>query len=227
MDGMEKLSNTSGLQSLIQRFGSWTTFQQYWFADCFVAYDEQKVPYIGDVRYLNPLKHASATDPSTWRNPTSVFAALQADTTGTLVGIGYVLHGDGTVCIDLDHCVDENGNITPEAQRILDRFPNTYAEYSLSGRGIHIWLRTSKPLPEDGKRTNGVEIYQNKRYIAITMDILPNRPQDIVDYTDELHNLYEELFGSDGNGTLSEPDDETYQLSDTELNALTITVGSR
>ena len=225
---MEKLNNTRSWQSLIERFGSWTTFQQYWFADCFVAHDARKVPYIGDVQHLNPLKYASATDPSTWRNPTSVFAALQADTTGTLVGMGFVLHGDGTVCIDLDHAVDENGNITPEAQRILDKFPNTYAEYSLSGCGIHIWLRTSRPLPEDGRRTNGIEIYQNKRYIAITMDILPDRPQDMVDYTDELHNLYHELFGSDGNGTPSEPDDdgETHQLSESELNSLSITVGS-
>ncbi len=225
MDGMRNETRLEKLELLIKRFGSWSTFQQYWFTDCFVAHDARKVPYIGDVQHLNPPRLASATDPSTWRTPDSVFAALQADTTGTLVGIGFVLHGDGTVCIDLDHAVDENGNITPEAQRILDRFPNTYAEYSLSGRGIHIWLRTSRPLPEDGRRTNGIEIYQNKRYIAITMDILPNRPQDIADYTDELHNLYRELFGSDN--PPSEPaDDETHQLSEAELNSLIITVGS-
>jgi putative DNA primase/helicase len=223
---MEKHNNTLDLQSLIQRFGSWNTFQQYWFTDCFVAHDSRKVPYIGDVQHLNPLTLASATDPSTWRNPTSVIAAIQADTTGTLVGMGFVLHGDGTVCIDLDHCVDEHGNISPEAQRILDKFPNTYAEYSRSGRGIHIWLRTSKPLPTSGRRAGNVEIYQDKRYIAITMNILPNRPQDIADYTDELHNLYHELFGSDGNGTPSEPDDETHQLCEQELNSLSITVGS-
>jgi len=223
---MRTLNSIRDWESLKQRFGSWTTFQQYWFADCFIAHDERKVPYIGDVRFLNPLKYASATDSSTWRNPTSVIAAIEADTTGTLVGMGFVLHGDGTVCIDLDKCVDEHGNISPEAQRILERFPDTYAEYSLSGHGIHIWVRTSRPLPDDGKRTDGVEIYQNKRYIAITMDILPDRPQDIADYTNELHNLYAELFGSDGNGAPSEPDDETYQLSNTELDTLNITVGS-
>jgi putative DNA primase/helicase len=222
---MEKLNNTRSWQSLIERFGSWTTFQQYWFADCFVAHDARKVPYIGDVQHLNPPKYASATDPSTWRNPTSVFAALQADTTGTLVGMGFVLHGDGTVCIDLDHAVDENGNITPEAQRILDKFLNTYAEYSLSGRGIHIWLRTSRPLPTSGRRTGNVEIYQDKRYIAITMDILPDRPQDMVDYTDELHNLYEELFGNEPTPQSEPDDDETHELTDEEVNSLTITVG--
>jgi putative DNA primase/helicase len=214
--------------TLYERFGRWTTFRDYWFSECFVAHDARKVPYIGDVLCLNPLRYASVTDPSTWRSPAAVFTALFADTTGTLVGIGFVLHGDGTVCIDLDHAVDENGNITPEAQQILDRFPNTYAEYSLSGRGIHIWLRTSKPLPEDGRRTNGVEIYQNKRYIAITMDILPNRPQDIADYTDELHNLYRELFPQDPENTPDgEPDGEdelgeTHTLSETEVNSLSL-----
>ena len=225
MSAMEKTTALRSLESLQQRFGCWNTFQRYWFSKCFVAHDARKVPYIGDVEHLDQLKYASATDPSTWRNPTSAFAAIHADTTGTLVGIGYVLNGDGTVCIDLDKVVDDNGNISPEAQQILDRFPNTYAEYSLSKRGIHIWLRTSKPLPADGRRKGNVEIYQDKRYIAITMDILPNRPQDMVDYTDELHNLYKELFGSEPN-LPSEPDDEeeaTYQLSDTELNSLTIT----
>ena len=225
---MEQVRSTGNAQSLYERFGSWSTFQQYWFTNCFVAHDERKVPYIGDVRYLNPLKLASSTDPSTWRNPASVFAAIHADTTGTLVGIGFVLHGDGTVCVDLDHCVDEHGNISPEAQRILDRFPNTYAEYSRSGRGIHIWVRTSRPLPADGRKEKKrkIEIYQNKKYIAITMDILPNRPQEIADYTDELHNLYHEVFGSNANNAPSEPDDETHQLSDTELGTLTITAGS-
>jgi len=210
MSGMERVRSTGDAQSLYERFCNWTTFQQYWFTNCFVAHDARKVPYIGDVRFLNPLRYASATDPSTWRNPTSVFAAIHADTTGTLVGIGFVLHGDGTVCVDLDHCVDEHGNISPEAQQILERFPNTYAEYSLSGRGIHIWVRTSRPLPDDGKRTNGIEIYQNKRYIAITMDILPHRPQNIADYTDELHSLYHELFRN-------EHTEETHQLSEDEL----------
>jgi len=195
------------IDRLYRRFGNWTTFERYWFTDCFVAFDSRKVPYIGDP-HLHQLKYASATDPSTWRDPSNVFGALISDKSGTLVGIGFVLHGDGTVCIDLDDVVDEHGNISPEAQQILERFPNTYAEYSLSKRGIHIWLRTSRPLPADGRRRGSVEIYQDKRYIAITMDILPNRPQDMADYTDELHELYRELFGDDDNSPPTTPDDD-------------------
>jgi putative DNA primase/helicase len=201
------------LDQLKKRFESWSTFERYWSKPCFVAHDERKIPYIGDCKLLNPPRLASTTDPSTWRDAYNVLAAIECDQTGTLVGIGFVLHGDGTVCIDLDGVVDENGNITPEAQQILDRFPNTFAEYSKSGRGIHIWLRTSKPLPENGKRKGFVEIYQDKRYIAITMNILPNRPQHMEDYTDELHALYHELFSDDD-------DYETIQLSEEELRSL-------
>jgi hypothetical protein len=217
---METKNGIIGLiDRLFRRFGSWSTFERYWHADVFVAHDASKQPYIGDWRllYQNRPKRASVTDPSTWRDPTSVFASILADKSGTLVGIGFVLHGDGTVCIDLDDVVDEHGNISPEAQRILDRFPHTYAEYSRSGRGIHIWLRTSKPLPEDGRRTNGIEIYQNKRYIAITMDILPDRPQDMRDYTDELHELYRELFGDDNNSPTTFDDGEPHRLGDDDL----------
>jgi len=225
---MERNNDVQGVrsvQSVRERFEDWTTFQRYWHAERFVAHDERKVPYIGDVKKMKPLQYASATDPSTWRKPSEVFRAISADKTGTLVGIGYVLNGDGTVCIDLDKVVDEHGNITPEAQQILERFPNTYAEYSRSERGIHIWLHTSRPLPEDGKRTNGIEIYQNKRYIAITMNILPNRPQHMADYTDELHKLYHELFGSNeiSPPTPADDDDETYHFSDSVLDTLTIT----
>jgi hypothetical protein len=208
---METMNGIIGhIDWLYRRFGNWTTFERYWFTECFVAFDERKVPYVGDP-HLRQLKYASATDPSTWRDPSNVFGALISDRSGTLVGIGFVLHGDGTVCIDLDDVVDEHGNISPDAQQILERFPNTYAEYSLSKRGIHIWLRTSKPLPEDGRRTNGIEIYQNKRYIAITMDILPDRPQDMRDYTDELHELYRELFGDDNNSPTTPDDDLSEQ----------------
>ena len=153
MSAMRNNNGVRDFESLYKRFGNYTTFQQYWNAKRFVAHDERKVPYIGDPNYLDTPEFASPTNPSTWRDPNTVFAALQADTTGTLVGMGFVLNGDGTVCIDLDHAVDENGNITPEAQQILDRFPDTFAEYSRSKRGIHIWLHTSKPLPTSGRRT--------------------------------------------------------------------------
>ena len=216
MSAMRNNNGVRDFESLYKRFGNYTTFQQYWNAKRFVAHDERKVPYIGDPNYLDTPEFASATNPSTWRDPNTVFAALQADTTGTLVGMGFVLNGDGTVCIDLDHAVDENGNITPEAQQILDRFPDTFAEYSRSKRGIHIWLHTSKPLPTSGRRTGNVEIYQDKRYIAITMDILPDRPQHMADYTDELHKPYEELFGSDD-------EYQTVQLSEGEVRSLVLT----
>src|SRR5690606_28454630 len=44
---------------------------------------------------------ASSTDPRTW----STYTAAMRSNVG--VGVGYVLAGDGIVCVDLDHCVTD------------------------------------------------------------------------------------------------------------------------
>src|SRR5690348_7641329 len=67
---------------------------------------------------------ASSTDPSTWCS----YGEAKASEAGT--GLGFVLDGDGIVCVDLDHCVDDRGRVAVWAQEILDRFPATYVEVS-------------------------------------------------------------------------------------------------
>ena len=64
------------------------------------------------------------------------------------VGPGFVLNGDGIVCIDLDHCL--TGRVLePWAADILAACPGTYIEVSPSGDGLHIWGRA---LDFDGGR---------------------------------------------------------------------------
>lgn len=46
---------------------------------------------------------ASSTDPSTWSRYSEAAAS------GKGAGLGFVLNGDGVVCLDLDHCLDEHG----------------------------------------------------------------------------------------------------------------------
>src|SRR5450755_1713925 len=41
--------------------------------------------------------------------------------------------------IDLDKCLDADGRLKPCAQPIMERFADSYAEISPSGRGIKIW----------------------------------------------------------------------------------------
>lgn len=108
-------------------------------------------------------KAASSTNPRTW----STWAAACGSSVGA--GPGFVLNGDGIVCIDLDHCLDGAGKPTAAAAALLARLPRTYVERSPSGDGLHVWGRGS--LPKGFRRTvDGVKVeaYGDGRYITVT-----------------------------------------------------------
>lgn len=104
---------------------------------------------------------ASSTNPATWTDYRTAAAAKVGD------GLGFVLNGDGIICIDLDHCF--NGQPNAEAQALIDSLPNTYIEVSPSGTGLHIWGYATL---EQGRRFNrnglSVEVYPKGRYITMT-----------------------------------------------------------
>lgn len=101
---------------------------------------------------------ASSTNATTWAPYTAALASHAGD------GLGFVLNGDGIVCVDLDHCL-EGGTPSPLAASILAACPATYVEISPSGHGLHIWGLAD--LPASFTRP-GVEVYGNGRYITIT-----------------------------------------------------------
>ena len=117
-------------------------------------------------------KWASSTDQRTW----SSFEAVRSVDVGD--GVGFVLNGDGIVCVDLDGCV-EDGRPNGWAEEILGLFPDAPVELSLSGRGLHVWgygRVASRIFERDGGK---VEVYSDKRYIAVTGRWL--RPGPLVD----------------------------------------------
>ncbi|MEV1054638.1 DNA primase [Streptomyces sp. NPDC049887] len=120
---------------------------------------------------------ASSTDRGTW----STYREAARSSAGT--GLGFVLDGDGVVCVDLDHALDEQGRALPWARRVLDAAPGCWVEVSVSGRGLHLWgrghLESGRRLVVDG---GSVELYGNGRYIAVTgvsFDSSPKRLGDI------------------------------------------------
>ena len=70
--------------------------------------------------------------------------------------------------LDLDHCINDDGNLTPLAVRIVSRCEGAYIEKSVSGHGLHILVWAS----EKGFPTNpvpGLEIYGGvPRFIIMT-----------------------------------------------------------
>ncbi|MDV9170934.1 hypothetical protein R6V09_12410 [Streptomyces sp. W16] len=131
---------------------------------------------------------ASSTDPSCW----SSYQAAQSSTAG--VGAGFVLaEGDGLVCIDLDHALDEQGRPRPWARRILDALPATYTEISRSGEGLHIFGTALSRPGRKVRRADGtaVEWYTRGRFIAVTGDRFSGSPARLADLGDVLNALEE------------------------------------
>jgi primase-polymerase (primpol)-like protein len=105
---------------------------------------------------------ASVTDPSTWATHRAAVASPHG------AGLGFVLDGDGLVCIDLDHCLTGD-QLDDWAAAILQACPPTYTEISASGTGLHIWGHGHLDHGRLIRRPDGahIEIYGTGRYIAL------------------------------------------------------------
>lgn len=135
------------------------------------AYD-QWVCYDAAKRPINPHtgQLASVTDPATWG---TFDQARAAATSGRGVGIGFVFtENDPFTGVDLD--VPEGGEPTEVQRRIFEAFP-TYAEWSPSGRGIHIICRGKVPGGGVRNSASKVEVYSSGRYFTFT----GNRANDL------------------------------------------------
>jgi primase-polymerase (primpol)-like protein len=94
------------------------------------------------------------------------YAEVRNSTVGD--GYGFVLNGDGIVCIDLDDCVVD-GAPTREAAEFVECLGDTYSEFSPSGRGLHVWgfgyMDKGRRFTADGLK---VEAYPAGRFITVT-----------------------------------------------------------
>lgn len=110
-------------------------------------------------------RYASTTNPNTW----TTHKAAQASHHGT--GLGWVL-GNGIGCIDLDHCIDDGGQVAGWAQQIVDehRADALLIEVSQSGHGLHIFRPMDRGRGTVERGARRVETYppDSGRYIAVT-----------------------------------------------------------
>ena len=119
-------------------------------------------------------RNADAQNPEAWMTAHDALLWASNYTQGTTAGcygIGIVLHEAlGVACIDIDDCLQADGNWSPLAVRTCQRFPGAAVEVSLSGRGLHIFFRLrGAPRPHSVKNVMlGLEAYDNFRFIALT-----------------------------------------------------------
>jgi len=110
-------------------------------------------------------RKASSTDLLTW----STFQeALEAYENGEYAGLGFVFSSaDPYTGIDLDDCVDGDGEIAPWALEIV-RYFDSYTELSATGTGLHVIVRGDVP----NRRKGDVEVYSSKRFFTVTGHIV-------------------------------------------------------
>ncbi len=121
-----------------------------------------KVPY----QPAHPRRRANVSDPQTWGTYEQAAQVSDVD------GIGFVFTADDPFTgIDLDGCIDENGEMHPAAARIVENLTG-YTEISPSGTGVHIVIAAK--LRGDRCRTpstawGGVfEVYDRGRFFTMT-----------------------------------------------------------
>ena len=114
-------------------------------------------------------KKARPNDAETWSSLEDSLATARAR---NYDGIGFVFSEDDPYCgVDLDDCMDGDGQHVAEAQEIVDLL-DSYSEVSPSGRGIKIWIKGS--IPGRRHRTAKIdgfkelEVYDNARYFTVT-----------------------------------------------------------
>ena len=126
---------------------------------------------------------ASSTNPETWAPMAEAQAAKDKY---MFAGIGYVfVEESGVVGVDIDHCIDEQGQLNDIAAEIVAKYP-TYTEISPSGTGLHLFYHGSMPGKGNKNSNTGVEMYASARYFTMTGNQLPGSPDEIRDGAEAL-----------------------------------------
>ena len=162
-----------------------------------------KVPY-------HPRNYkASSSKSATWTTHEKALYACQS--TKLFSGIGFFFNGHVYSGIDIDDCVDEQGNIAEWAWEII-RLLDSYAEYSTSGTGVHIvvkgllqekgpdkygveYVKGRKNNPQVGDVPKGkLELYSERRFFVVTGNHVPGTPTTINERQDQLLSILNKFF---------------------------------
>ena len=134
---------------------------------------------------------ASSTDSTTW---CSVEEALEGCKRFLYPGVGFVFTPEtGLVGVDIDHCIDPQTHEWNETARaVYERCP-TYAEYSPSGTGLHLFYFGAMPGKGNKNSVTGVEMYGDTRYFTMTgkrVNGCPDMPAQGGDALRWIHETY-------------------------------------
>lgn len=104
-------------------------------------------------------------------------------------GLGFLFTKECNLTfIDIDHCIDDEGNENELAQELIEMFSDCFIELSQSEKGIHIICLGCVPKT---LKTQEIEMYSCDRYIALTGNALcPNEPQEAQKRVNAIYNRF-------------------------------------
>jgi putative DNA primase/helicase len=113
---------------------------------------------------------------------------------GKYDGLGVVLDRQfGIVGYDADSCIS-NGTISGTARQHIATL-NSYTEESLSGTGVHCLAYGT--LPPQGRKSNGFEMYSDRRFFVVTGRHVPGTPNLIEHRPAEIEAVHRAIFGAE------------------------------
>jgi hypothetical protein len=152
----------------------------------FVRYFLQDKPGGGTAKI--PLGNHS--DPATWSTFDECVAALEP---GKAQGIGYNFLGGEIFAFDIDHCRNPpTGRICNEAMLLLSRLQG-WAEYSVSGQGIHILGFDSVGIRGKQLTETCLQFWHSKkapRFFALTCDLVGEGFSKLRDWNGQGNYVY-------------------------------------
>jgi len=154
------------------------------------------------IPYSRTGHKASSTNRASW-NAFDTMTQYLSEKGNLYNGLGFMI-SNGVVFIDVDNCRNYDGNLDERGKDVLSAFPESYAEISQSGQGIHILTRGTIPRSFNNRRV-GIEMYNFGRFCAFTGNAIqalePTEEQDALDF---VFNKYSTRTGNTIS-TYSEP----------------------
>lgn len=158
----------------------WVCYQAVW--------DDKKQKYSKIPKNPATGYGAKANDPSTWATYAEATAAAASR---QFSGVGFEF-ASGYMGIDLDGVIDGSGQLSEFAAEIV-RTLDSYTEYSPSGTGLHILIKTD--LGSVGSRNDdiGLEMYNNGRFFTVTGKVY-GKPQPIQKRTEQAQAVFDKYL---------------------------------
>lgn len=111
--------------------------------------------------------------------------------------LGDICLGTKLICLDLDDCFDDEGNMDAETKDFMLVFDDNEWEVSSSGTGIHIYILTKKNfetfIVKDLQGCKSFECYTNKRHIVTTTFDFENTDLVVGKHDEYLEILFETI----------------------------------